>query len=535
AAFGWASDESPARGRFHVVDTVTGEVTPYQHDGLDLASERERGWLQRPERVMFLADALVVFARNIPPEEAQSPRFSAQDMNDPSLPDAHWYALWPDGRSLNLTSGLAGVSGVPVQAGEGHVTVSALDGVYRFLPGGGRERLTPGSATEVRLASPGTFATRSGVARPEFRGEALLTLKVEGRPKVMMLDLQAGREDAAAVSASSGPGAVPVVGARATGTFLIRADEGPATRLLSAGRGTTAEVDRVNTHLEDVQFGTWQSFSYTVSDPGGLLDPQVLESCVLLPPGYSQGRPLPLIVDVYPNIASGCGERGAGISYPDPHSPQLWAGKGFAYVKLAAPRDLIRTPEGPIAGLDEVTAAGVQELVKMGLADPDRLILHGYSQGGVSALYVAATSDLYAAVIAKNGWADLFSHYFGPGGVFSILYPEFLGAESGRYDAVIGTDFGIGRTPFEAPETFYENSPVFLAPRINIPVLLMHSDMDIFSMSQFDEMFGALKRAGRDARYVRYWGEGHGPSSPANIRDMWQRTDAFLAEHDLDP
>jgi len=49
-------------------------------------------------------------------------------------------------------------------------------------------------------------------------------------------------------------------------------------------------------------------------------------------------------------------------------------------------------------------------------------------------------------------------------------------------------------------------------------------------MAQYDEMFGALYRAGKDARYVRYWGEGHGPSSPANIRDLWMRIDAFLAE-----
>jgi len=62
-------------------------------------------------------------------------------------------------------------------------------------------------------------------------------------------------------------------------------------------------------------------------------------------------------------------------------------------------------------------------------------------------------------------------------------------------------------------------------------VLLVHSDWDYIDMAQYDEMFGALYRAGKEARYVRYWGEGHGPSSPANLRDLWQQIDTFLLEN----
>jgi len=98
-----------------------------------------------------------------------------------------------------------------------------------------------------------------------------------------------------------------------------------------------------------------------------------------------------------------------------------------------------------------------------------------------------------------------------------------------------GSDFGIGRTPFDDPIVYLNNSPVFLARQIEAPVMLVHSDMDASSMSQFDEMYGALLRAGKDARYVRYWGEGHGPQSPANIHDLWTRFDAFLAETGVAP
>ncbi|KCZ46638.1 S9 family peptidase [Hyphomonas sp. CY54-11-8] len=185
--------------------------------------------------------------------------------------------------------------------------------------------------------------------------------------------------------------------------------------------------------------------------------------------------------------------------------------------------------------MDEAVDAGLDAILATGHVNPNKIVLSGFSQGAVSALYVAAHSDRFAAIIARNGWADLTSHYFGPPGIYSILAPDYFGSEFIRYEAQAGSEFGIGRTPFEDPEIFYRNSPVLLASDINAPVLLMHSDMDSFSMDQFDEMYSALLRAGKDARYVRYWGEGHGPSSPANIRDMWERLDDFLEELGVAP
>ena len=90
--------------------------------------------------------------------------------------------------------------------------------------------------------------------------------------------------------------------------------------------------------------------------------------------------------------------------------------------------------------------------------------------------------------------------------------------------------FGFGIAAAEAPERYARTSPVARARAITAPVLLVHTDFDYFDMAQYDEMFGALYRAGKEAVYVRYWGEGHGLSSPANIRDLWQRIDAFLLE-----
>jgi dipeptidyl aminopeptidase/acylaminoacyl peptidase len=534
AAYGWTPDQTPRDGRFYVIDVQSGSAVRFDHVGLDLTSERERGWLQRPERVSFLGNGLTVFARRIPGQEDQAPRFSYKDVRPVGLSKPDWYLLSPDGTSRNLTADLLGVSGIPVHAGNGHLTVAADDGVYRLYADGQRRRLTPVLPGRFTLLQSGTFTTRSSVIRPEFSNEALLSVTSDSKAKIVMVDLRDGHEGQNVAIEVPTDSAAPLAGSLAAGKVLFRAEDGPVSKLLLATSGTNAaplEIAGINTHLADVDLGSWKVVSYQVKAPDGAQSVQTIESCVLLPPGYQPNNPPPLIVEVYPNAEPTCKNGGQQIGvYSVNWSPYLWSGKGYAYARLSTPRALVHTGIGPIAGMPAAVDAGVDALARERLIDPNRTVIVGYSQGGISALYVAAHSKKFRAVIAMNSWADLFSQYFGPNGIYSYTYGEYFG-DFIRYDSEAGSDFGIGRTPFEDPGIYIRNSPVFLAPQIDAPVMLVHSDMDSFSMYQFDEMYGALSRAGKDVRYVRYWGEGHGPSSPANIRDLWQRMDTFLIDN----
>lgn len=534
AGFGWRRGEGPRQGRFYSIDSATGAVVRYEHRGLDLTSERERGWLQRPERAMFLGDDLAVFARPIPAVEDQAPRLTYRDVGAKGLPRADWYALSSDGHATNLSAGLSGVSGVPVHSGIGQITVVADDGVYRLRADGSRRRLTPALPGRFRLLMPGTFATRDSVIRPEFGDEAMVAVNGTGSARIVMVDLRAGHEGANRVIDAPSADAAPLAGSLASRAVLFRADVDSVSRLLVARQGNAPrEIARINAHFADIDLGRWQAVSYEVPQAAGQPATK-LESCVLLPPGFDPAVPPPLVVEVYPDVGPRCGNGGERITYPNAESPYLWAGRGYAYARLTTPRALIRTADGPIAGMPKAVDTGIDAIAAKGLIDPKRVALYGFSQGGISALYTAAHSTHFRAVIAMNSWADLFSHYFGPNGVYSSVYGEYFG-DFARYDSVAGSDFGMGRTPFEDPEIYIRNSPVFLAPKIAAPVMLIHSDMDGFSMYQFDEMYGALTRAGKEVRYVRYWGEGHGPSSPANIRDMWQRIDQFLKDSGVAP
>jgi dipeptidyl aminopeptidase/acylaminoacyl peptidase len=108
----------------------------------------------------------------------------------------------------------------------------------------------------------------------------------------------------------------------------------------------------------------------------------------------------------------------------------------------------------------------------------------------------------------------------------SELYPDqipFMG-DLARYEASAGSgsDFGMGASPWEKPEKYVRNSPLFTVQGVSAPVLLIHSDMDGWG-PQYDMMFTALYAHRKEAELRIYRGEGHAPSSPANIRDMWNR------------
>jgi len=63
--------------------------------------------------------------------------------------------------------------------------------------------------------------------------------------------------------------------------------------------------------------------------------------------------------------------------------------------------------------------------------------------------------------------------------------------------------------------------------------MMSTGDLGFVPMQQAEEFFVALHRLGKRARLVRYWGESHTFTSPANIREEWRQIfawfDQFLA------
>jgi dipeptidyl aminopeptidase/acylaminoacyl peptidase len=153
----------------------------------------------------------------------------------------------------------------------------------------------------------------------------------------------------------------------------------------------------------------------------------------------------------------------------------------------------------------------------------------GHSSGGYTTYALVTQTNRFKAAIALSGHPDLISLHgqFYPGERMSDRAHE--GLATARF-----TEYGpmsLGAPPSEDLWRYLRNLPLFWVDRVRTPLMIVHGDMDGAPIQQGEEAFTALQRLGRRARFVRYWGEGHVISSPANVRNLSGQIFEWLEMH----
>jgi dipeptidyl aminopeptidase/acylaminoacyl peptidase len=239
---------------------------------------------------------------------------------------------------------------------------------------------------------------------------------------------------------------------------------------------------------------------------------------LVLPVNYQAGRRYPLVVNVY--AGSGPGKEIDTIGL----SEDLLAAHGYA----------VLTPSMPISGgfNDSMRHANVYSeigsgvwsaidyTIELGIVDPKKIGVMGESFGGFSTYALIEQSVQFAAAVSIAGPSDFVSDYgeVSPFGRYGPARWNYFGpwlAEGGQ------TRFQT--QPWTDPQKFVQNSPIFFLDRIRTPLLMIQGDQDgAVVIEQSEEMYTGLSRLGQRVRFVRYWGEGHYPASPADVRHMWR-------------
>ncbi|MAW84860.1 MAG: hypothetical protein CL832_10805 [Crocinitomicaceae bacterium] len=143
---------------------------------------------------------------------------------------------------------------------------------------------------------------------------------------------------------------------------------------------------------------------------------------------------------------------------------------------------------------------GIQKLVELGVADPDKLGLHGHSWSGYQTAFIVTQTDIFDAAISGAPVSNMTSAYGG------IRWASGM-ARSFQYEK---TQSRIGKTLMEAPLVYLENSPLFYADKINTPMLIQHGDDDgAVPWYQSIEMYIAMRRYNKDVIFLQYHGEPH--------------------------
>jgi dipeptidyl aminopeptidase/acylaminoacyl peptidase len=248
-------------------------------------------------------------------------------------------------------------------------------------------------------------------------------------------------------------------------------------------------------------------------------DGVALSGTLYLPPGYTPASgPRPALIWAYPReflSAEAAGQiatsphRFARISATGP-LPLLLAG----YVVLADPAMPIVGRDGRPPNdtyLQQLVAnaqAAIDELVRRGVADRQRIAVGGHSYGAFMTANLLAHSNLFRAGIARSG-----------------AYNRSL------------TPFGFQhetRSFWQAPTVYAAMSPFNYADKIKAPLLLVHGEADNNSGTfplQSERFYHALKGHGANARFVLLPHESHAYRARESILHLLWETTTWLDTH----
>jgi len=198
---------------------------------------------------------------------------------------------------------------------------------------------------------------------------------------------------------------------------------------------------------------------------------------------------------------------------------QMLAAKGFAVV-AANPRgssgygrDFSRAIWADWGNKDyEDVMAAVDTAIAMGVADPDRLGVGGWSYGGILTDHVISKTTRFKAAISGASEFNYLANY-----------------GNDHYQRQWEAELGL---PWQQPEAWMRISPFFRMDKIVTPTLVLGGDQDMnVPIIGGQQLYQGLKRLGRDTELIVYPGENHGIRRPSFQKDRYDRYVAWYEKY----
>lgn len=257
----------------------------------------------------------------------------------------------------------------------------------------------------------------------------------------------------------------------------------------------SVQISRANTDLKLPAVGktevvTWKS-----------ADGRDIEGLLTYPIGYQAGQKVPLILNIHGGPAgvfqqSYLGGRGV---YP----LATFSAKGYAILR-PNPRgssgygtEFRRANFKDWGGADyQDLMTGVDKVIAMGVADPERLGVMGWSYGGFMTSWIVTQTSRFKAASAGAPVTNLMS--FNGTADIPAFVPDYFG---GHF--------------WDIMETYQKHSAMFNVKGVRTPTMIQHGEADIrVPISQGYEFYNALKAQGIPTRMLVLPRQPHGPNEP---------------------
>lgn len=284
-----------------------------------------------------------------------------------------------------------------------------------------------------------------------------------------------------------------------TGTmfgFVGQTSETPAeVFVVSVADFKPVQITRVNADVKLPAIGRTEVIRWKSKDG------KEIEGLLTYPVGYQAGRRVPLILNIHGGPAgvfqqTFLGGRGA---YP----LATFAARGYAILR-PNPRGSsgygtefrrANTKDWGMGDYQDLMT-GVDHVIQMGVADPDRLGVMGWSYGGYMTSWIVTQTKRFKAASAGAPVTNLMS-FNGTADIPSFV-PDYFGGQS--WDIV---------------EVYQKHSPMFNVKGVSTPTMVQHGEADVrVPISQGYEFYNALKTQGVPTRMLVLPRQPHGPNEP---------------------
>jgi dipeptidyl aminopeptidase/acylaminoacyl peptidase len=239
-----------------------------------------------------------------------------------------------------------------------------------------------------------------------------------------------------------------------------------------------------------------------------------LQATVTLPANYVAGKRYPTLVYFYEKMSQ-THHNYSMPAYDDRPHFSAYASDGYLIV-----RPDMKYYEGQPGwnALDCLTEA-VKKVVAEGYADPEHIGLQGHSWGGYQSSFVVTQTDIFACVVTGAPVTNLTSMY-------NILYKN---SGTNNHGIMETGQVRMGKSLFDDFENYAAQSPVFNAPGIKTPFMILHGTADgAVDWSQGLEFYNAARRLGKEVILLSYPGENHHLAVENNTRDFQKRMKEYF-------
>ncbi len=271
------------------------------------------------------------------------------------------------------------------------------------------------------------------------------------------------------------------------------------------------KISDANPQKKELLWGQAELIHYRSSDG------KPLQGVLIKPENFERGKKYPMVVYIYERLSN----RLHQFVAPRPGTsinPSHYASNGY----LVLMPDIAYSVGSPGQSAMKCVLPAISTVADMGILDEKAIGIQGHSWGGYQIAFMITQTNRFKAAVAGAPVSNMVSAYGG------IRWGTGLSRQF-QYEQ---SQSRIGGTLWQVPMRYLENSPIFMADRVETPLMMLHNDQDdAVPWYQGIEYYMALRRLEKEVYLLNYNGELHGLRKRANQKDYTVRMQEFFDHH----